>query len=43
MHALKGVAFIVVLGGLLIALHSLMVRGLQKRLDQLAVTREKPF
>jgi hypothetical protein len=42
MHALKGAAIVAVLGGLLIALHSLMARGLQKRLDQLAVTRERP-
>jgi FtsH-binding integral membrane protein len=41
-HAVIGVAFIAVLGGLLVALHGLMARGLQKRLDQLDSTHEKP-
>jgi hypothetical protein len=40
-HVLVGVTFIAVMGGLLIALHSLVARGVKKRLDQLAVTSEK--
>jgi hypothetical protein len=41
-HGVVGVAFIAAFAGLLVALHALMARGLQKRLDQLAITREKP-
>lgn len=40
-RAMGALLFIVAFAGLLVWLHALMARGLQKRLEQLAVTQEK--